>query len=286
MTNVRIGASGNEVRQGARRRLFVEGKANSLDPAAISAVVGPSVDVVPLGPCFNVRAAAEALFPHHQDYYFLADRDYTSSDVVDELWLNFPNTVTHNFLVWRKHELENYFVDPSFAIKSSFLKAGKKSAEIERYLEKTFGDRLWVESVNRYIESVRASFRVSLKFFEDSEILAPTIEKCATMAISRMKAIKFSRPSDKQIKDGIRDAHQLLGGGRPRLQLGVGAWLDQMPAKEVFKGLISRFMAVTDRTGTRLNGVQAENEFVRDLLAAAGATGWPDDFVQLRRILT
>jgi len=80
------------------------------------------IRIRPLGPSYSVKSVAEALHPFHPTYYFLIDRDYHhNDDFVGRCWDNFPDPATHNLLVWRYREIENYFLEPDYLAYSDFL---------------------------------------------------------------------------------------------------------------------------------------------------------------------
>ena len=54
------------------------------------------------------------MYPHHPTYYFLIDRDHHDIDFINRSWYNFPDPNTHNLLIWRKREIENYFLEPNW----------------------------------------------------------------------------------------------------------------------------------------------------------------------------
>jgi hypothetical protein len=100
-------------------KVFVEGSNDEeIDPIVIKELLRinglTQVQVLVMGGCDNVRSAAQALFHEHPSYYFLIDRDDQDAQTVENYWLNFPDPATHNLLIWRKRELENYFIDPSY----------------------------------------------------------------------------------------------------------------------------------------------------------------------------
>lgn len=109
----RTGGDASSVLQSAQHRVFVEGSNDEeIDPVVIRELLRANglaqLDVKPMGHCDNVRSAAQALIRHHPTYYFLIDRDDQDQPTVDRSWSDFPNPETHNIIIWRKRELENY----------------------------------------------------------------------------------------------------------------------------------------------------------------------------------
>src|SRR5438067_10221257 len=104
MVRIRSAPRAEAVRQGASHTIFVEGsRPETIDPTVIELLlIGTGIRVRPLGPSTNIRAAAQALHPHHPDYYFLIDRDHYSHEAVELSWRKFPDPTTDNLLIWRR----------------------------------------------------------------------------------------------------------------------------------------------------------------------------------------
>lgn len=112
------------IHRAAGHTLFVEGKfdADVLNEFFKAHPLGDNLlHVEPFGPSFSIRAAAEALHRHHREYYFLIDRDHCDDAEVARSWENFPGPATKNILVWRRRELENYFLIPEYLLRSPHL---------------------------------------------------------------------------------------------------------------------------------------------------------------------
>lgn len=96
MIQVAQGRPSEDVRQGSRHVLFVEGsRGDSFDPQIIGELFEGRIRIKPLGPSYNVRSVAEALHPFHPSYYFLIDRDYHhDDDFVNRCWDDFLKPIT------------------------------------------------------------------------------------------------------------------------------------------------------------------------------------------------
>ncbi len=106
----RIGGDASSVLQSAKHTVFVEGSNDEeIDPVVIRELLRindlAQIDVKPMGHCYNVRSAVQALIRHHPSYYFLIDRDDQEEDAAERSWSDFPNPDTHNVIIWRKREL-------------------------------------------------------------------------------------------------------------------------------------------------------------------------------------
>ncbi len=85
---VRTGVSPEAVNQAATHTLFVEGSgSDAIDPRALMRLLrGSDIAVRALGPSFHIKSAAQALHPHHPNYYFVVDRDHHDDTAVDTAW--------------------------------------------------------------------------------------------------------------------------------------------------------------------------------------------------------
>jgi hypothetical protein len=102
---------------GAEHTLFVEGSGSDpLDEDILKSYLQGikrfSIEIKSLGGNSEIKSAASALHAHHKNYYFVIDRDYYNDNEVEKTWLNFPDETKNNLLIWRKRELENYFISP------------------------------------------------------------------------------------------------------------------------------------------------------------------------------
>jgi hypothetical protein len=134
--------------------LFVEGSEDgSVDQAALRALLGGILRIETMGPAYSVRSAAQALARHHPRYYFLIDRDHYDDEFVERSWQNFPDPATDNLLVWRRRELENYFLDPAFLAESVYCEIGEQ--ELTTRLVAAARERLFLDVANTVISAIR-----------------------------------------------------------------------------------------------------------------------------------
>ncbi len=160
MLTVSRGSRPEAVLQGAEHVLFVEGKGvNALDPKVLEALFGPrsSLRIEPLGASFSVKSVAEALHPHHPKYYFLIDRDHHDNDFINRCWNNFPNPDTYNLLIWRRREIENYFLESDYLIQSQYCRVEKD--DLEQQILQFANKRLFLDAANHVIISIREELK-------------------------------------------------------------------------------------------------------------------------------
>ena len=284
MVTVKTGIRADEVRGKASHVLFVEGRdRTSVDPKILRSLLPDEIRIEPLGPSFSVRSVAEALHQHHPTYYFLVDRDHHDDDFVDRCWNEFPNPDTHNLLVWRRREIENYFLDPEYLSCSQYCRATEEvlSMQIVRCARK----RVYLDVANQVIISFREELkRTWIKLFSDlSEF--PTRDR----ALAKLReASEFDRHRDKvskclsleQIEKRFTTWLEVMTGGQDKIAFGKGKWLELIRGNKVLNEVVhSRNFRVHGLTGR-----EKLNAIVKDLLQE-GSDNMPDDFIALRDLI-
>ncbi|MDD2815857.1 MAG: hypothetical protein PHP00_08975 [Thiotrichaceae bacterium] len=111
--------------------------------------------------CENVRNAVQALIKAHPHYYFLIDRDDRNLETVESSWRDFPNPEKQNILIWRKRELENYFLDPNYLALSIFLKATPE--QLKQEILETCKRRFYLDAANLTLMSIGNEIRQLFK---------------------------------------------------------------------------------------------------------------------------
>ena len=147
MLQIRTGVRPEEVRAGGEHVLFVEGSEDgSLDQAVLRVLLSRLLRIETMGPSYSVKSAAQALSRHHPRYYFLIDRDHYDDGFVERCWRNFPDPDTDNLIVWRRREIENYFLDPLFLVESAYCHANEN--ELMTTLIQAAQERLFLDVAN------------------------------------------------------------------------------------------------------------------------------------------
>jgi hypothetical protein len=158
MIRIDKGIHPEEIRQNGRHVLFVEGRGkDSLDPQIVGELFDGMIRIEPLGASFSVKSVAEALHPFHPTYYFLIDRDHHDDDFINQCWDNFPDERTHNLLIWKYREIENYFLEPDYLVYSDFLKVSKKV--LANKIKQLCQERLYLDAANHVIVSIREELK-------------------------------------------------------------------------------------------------------------------------------
>ncbi|WP_295430134.1 hypothetical protein [uncultured Thiodictyon sp.] len=289
---IQSGGDATRVLQSAGHSVFVEGSSDEeIDPVIIKELLRinglTQIDVRPMGGCENVRSAAQALIRHHPSYYFLIDRDDQDQAAVERSWSDFPNPETHNVIIWRKRELENYFIDPDYLMGSRFLKVPEPVLR-QRILDEC-NRRLFLDGANLTLlalhRSVRTSFASHFANPDDFrtrsdgekrlEELAALFDKATAVAATLSKnavAVLYATFVDE------------LSGGAIPLQYGVGSWLERMSGKEVFRCIAGTCFQVIAADKSTLQGKVQNKEIAKGLLELPIAQQ-PADFRQLVDLL-
>ncbi len=286
MLSVRTGIRPEEVQLGGQHVLFVEGNdANALDPTVLKELL--PIRIEPLGASFSIKSVAEALRPHHPNYYFLIDRDHHKIDFINHCWDNFPGSDTHNLLIWRRREIENYFLEPDYLVQSKFCKVGED--ELEQQILQFANTRLFLDAANHVVISIREELKENWieKFSNPDEFSSKE------MALEKLKrANEFeqhrtnveNKVSVEEMERRFYECLEAMTNGQDQLAFGRGDWLDMVQGKSVLTQVInSGSFQVKTTDGTALQGREKLNEVVKDLLRKDEQ---PSDFVELKRLIT
>ena len=295
MIGIRTSVESEEVRFDARHVLFVEGRGNdAIDPTVLRGILGNHLRIEPLGASFSVTSVAEALHPFHPNYYFLIDRDHHSGNFVEQCWSNFPESGRRNLLVWRRREIENYFLDPDYLACSGYLDGDAR--QLRDLILQVAQRRLYLDAANCVVVSVREALkRSSISVFTDPDrfltreqalqaLKTPILFDGFREAVSR-------NLSNENIERCFLGTLRAMTGEiteacpRDRLRFGAGKWIEMMRGKKLLGEILSsNLFKVQDRDGNMVSGAQERNEITRDLLQQDEAIQ-PTDFIELKRII-
>lgn len=289
MIAVKKGIRAAEVRFSRQHVLFVEGRdKDSVDPKVLDEFFEGNIQIEPLGPSFSVRSVAEALYTHHPTYYFLIDRDHHNDDFVERCWKNFPDPDTHNLLVWRRREIENYFLEPAYLFQSQYCQVSQD--ELERKIMRFANERLFLDVANHVITSVREELkRTWIEHFSN-----PSEFSSREKALLKLKnAAEFSqyrtkvdqKVSTDEVERRFHEYLEEMTGAEPKLVQGQGKWLDMIKGKKVLAQVVSSgdFQVFTT-DGTPLKGRAKINEVVKDILRK-DVSIQPEDFLILKQLI-
>lgn len=288
MLSVRTGIRPEEVRHQAQHVLFVEGNdENALDPTVLKELFDPPLRIEPLGASFWIKSVAEALYPYHDTYYFLIDRDHHDNDFINRCWDNFPDSDTHNLLIWKRRELENYFLEPDYLVQSQFCQVEKD--ELEQQILQFANKRLFLDAANHVIISIREELKENWieKFsnpdeFSSKEVALEKLKR--TNKFEQHRTNVSNKASTEEVERRFYECLELMTDGQDQLDFGRGDWLDMVQGKSVLTQVInSGSFQVRTLDGTALQGSEKLKETVKDLLRKDEQ---PADFVELKRLIT
>lgn len=289
MIRVQKGGRSEDVKFQAKHTLFVEGKdKNSVDPKVLNALLEKEIRIEPLGASFSVNSVAEALYPYHPTYYFLIDRDHHTDEFIQKCWDNFPDPDTHNLLVWRKREIENYFLDPEYLCYSRYCIVSQDA--LKQKIMECAGQRLFIDAVNHVITSIREELKKNwIKIFKTVEDFSTKDDalqmlKTAPEFEERASTVSQYVSSDEREKRFLFYLDKMTGG-EEQLSFGTGEWLNMIQGKKVLNQVIhSGCFQVRSADGTSLSGREKIHAVVKDLLQKSQDIQ-PDDFLKLRALI-
>ncbi|MEO5352379.1 MAG: hypothetical protein H7835_04105 [Magnetococcus sp. XQGC-1] len=240
-----------------------------------------------MGPAYHIRSAAEALSRHETDTYFLQDRDHQDTATVEASWRNFPDPAHSNLLIWRKRELENYFLDPDYLRLSSYCR--KKAGEPEESILHHANDRLYLDAVNQVIVAIREEQKrnwIELfnqpADFRSKEGAWQQLRNAAAFG-ERTAQVTDSVAAD-QLRSRLEATIAAFSGGTIPLQFGHGSWQDRLRGRKIFPSVLTTCCKVQDSAQRPLQGKEQRNAVVKDLLRKPLEVQ-PADFQELHRLI-
>lgn len=281
---IRRGVPSEAVKQG--HKLFVEGQhQDGIDVTVLRALV-PSLTVEPLGKSLSIHSAADALHPFHPSYWFIRDRDDLDDAFVEGTWAGFPDPERKNLIVWRRKELENYFLEPTWLILSQYLKPKFTQMRVEELLVENARRRLYLEAANRTLLSARNQIKRSsggllkeslTRGLKRAEVLECLLSSPQLKALREVTGVALNEQTLSAVFDG---EVSLLSGDAEPLTWGQGRWRELMAGKPLFNDLFNRCFDFP-KSATRAEQLRL---FAQDLLEHHQAD-MPDDFRALKAML-
>jgi hypothetical protein len=290
MVSFRRGIRPEEIRLQSQHVLFVEGNDQaSIDPKVLRELFDlENIRIEPLGPSFSVKRVAQALYSYHPNYYFLIDRDHHDENFVDHCWDNFPDPDKHNLLVWRKHEIENYFLDPLYLSKSSYCVSSQQ--EIEKKILEFAGRRLFLDAANYVIISIREELKKNwiTKFSNPEEFFSKeeALTKLKNASEFKEHKAEFDRKiSNYELEYRFNNVVEEMMGTADKPTFGEGKWLDMVQGKKVLSQVVnSGCFKIPTKDGSTLSGKEKLNAVAKDLLKK-DTVMQPIDFRKLKELI-
>ncbi len=305
MVGIRRGPEPEASNQGARHRLYVEGSRSSIDFQALDFFFREKeidIRVEPTGSASSIRAAAAVLHPSHRNYYFLIDRDHRDDEEVEKSWRNFPDENRDNCLIWRRREIENYFLIPEYLARSPYCTCSPE--ELRQCIRETASKRVFLDITNSVISELRNELdKVWIERFKDNETnefrekdkaFAKLMEKYEAAkqtcnVVEELSAYPISKHFTETAKeffhgeDGKREFD-----GDEELEFGRGSWLKLIRGKHVLPTVINyknKYFRVQNAEDKYLQGPERLIEVVKSLLKLP-LEDQPNDFQELHKLIS
>ncbi|ARN57135.1 hypothetical protein [Sedimentisphaera salicampi] len=289
MVRARTISNSEEVKQKEQYVLFVEGNEYSIDVKVLRDLLGNIINIEPLGPSNSLKAVAKSLHKYHPYYFFLIDKDFHHKDeFVEKCWKNFPKKDAHNMLIWKKRQIENYFLIPEYLFESKYLNGNK--SELENKIKDEAQKRIYLEIANSVLVDIREQIKEKwIEIFNDpSEFVNKdfAVEKLLSLEELKGKSKKVSDlVSEKSIKEKFETSFIEMTGGKLELQFGEGSWLDMIDGKKTLNAIVhSNLFSVKDTKGNTVEGKQKLNDIAKELLSKPDDV-LPEDFIKLRELI-
>lgn len=298
MSVVSRGRDQADIAQSAKHCLFVEGQAaanfDGFDRAVIRSLLDQhglsAIQVENLGPCDNIWNAARALHHSHPSYYFLIDRDARAEELVERSWRNFPDPSEHNILIWRRRELENYFLDIPYLSNSQQLKVSVD--ELTDTLCQVAESRLYLEALHIILYQARHKLRLEFpsfprapeQFTQASHIRLYFQNTFRDTMLEQWHVQTEEVLTDAWLDGLVQPTLDRLTGGRSHLIPATGSWQQEMSGKELYRALSGPCFDVRDRRNRPVQGEACFTEVAKHLVSLP-LDSQPEDFQMLVQML-
>jgi hypothetical protein len=287
MSQVRKGVREEEINQSAQHILYVEGENESFDPKVLRVLLEEKIDVKPFGPSSSIRSVAEAFRTKQPSWYFLVDRDHFDDRQVEESWQNFANPEKSNLLIWKRRQIENYFLDPSYLCLSKYCQSDE--AVISDNIRSLCKKRVFIDAANLVIIIRRETLKSRwIEKFRD-----PDQFKTKDDAIKKLKDIpEIPRYKTKvsevlKIDELVNDFEKTIieiTGGNDELVFGAGRWVELLEGKGIFSSISDQCFRVLDLSGKSVSGKEKCKDIAKDLLRKP-LENQPNDFKELYSLI-
>jgi hypothetical protein len=234
-----------------------------------------------------VKSVAEALFTSHPYYYFLIDRDHHDAATVDQTWNDFPDPSKNNLLIWRRRELESYFIIPEYLGKSRYVKCSE--AKLRTKIAQCCQEKLFLDVANAVVLEIREKHKANwvqlfafVAGFETADRACNSLLECQELR-TRGRSVSQALRANRLRKMFF----EILGdysGNQQTLSFGCGKWIERMSAKSVCARILNDCFTVPDAQGRTLQGKQKRVEIVKDLLRLP-LVEQPQDFQDLAALM-
>lgn len=276
----------SEISLGRSKILFVEGNQGSIDLTVLEKLV--DITVKPIGCSSGISSASRAFRGVAPGYYFLIDRDGIGDALVEKSWDLFRKG-DGNLLIWRKKEIENYFLDPDFLVHSRYADKSKKLAMMDDVLN--YARRsLYLTAVRNVIITIREELKAdwikapsSTEDFPDEK---SALGKLLSMPEFQSKATNTGKAvASHRLKQLFNEYLDLLRGDASELEWNVGEWISHIPGKKILHSLIhnNRYFKVLGKDGNPIEGKEKSVIVLNDLISMDAHL--PRDFKELRDLI-
>ena len=271
-------------------RLYVEGSETSLDTSILDALFRKCpVHIRAIGSCNSVESVAQAFAKEEPKSFFLIDRDHYHKEK-DLDWNRFQTGET-NLLIWQKKELENYFIDPDFLIRSEFLREGATLEQLRSQVLGRSQKRLYLDVANYVIVSMRESMKENWINILTNPNDCPDV-KTALVRILHHQSLEIIKQRvnkitlESEVESRFHSYLHEMTGDSETLQYDKGKWLDMVSGKSILEELMNNSgLFQNSRNGEQWVGRERMIDIARFLISEVNENHFPQDFTKLKRLV-
>lgn len=189
--------------------------------------------------------------------------------------------------MWRKRELENYFLDPEYLSMSKYV--GVSESQLRKKILESCNRRLFLDVANMVIVHIReeqkSNWVETFSRISDFKNSDEAIQQLLSLPEFAERKRTVSKTVGKNfVKRTFVNLLDEVSGGALPLEFGRGNWLSSLRGKKLLPSIINQCFVVRDLKGTALQG-REKLKFVAEQLVSGPLSGQPDDFAQLYELV-
>ena len=265
------------------KTIFVEGLFDFKVLEILLSNIDKNIEIKHLGSVNFVITAAKAFKDVHPEYIYIIDRDYRDDKEVNQSWSDFK-TGKSSYIIWRKRELENYFIDPKYLINCKYLKREYQNIDkLSKLILKKANEIIFHSAaeimLQRQYNLAKNVYSDKLKFkdFETKESALKSLEKMQKIVLTLLK-----NKSDYLKKDFLINKYKStlnnFYGDKCELDFGNGSWIELIDGKKILSAFMENCMENYKR------GKEPEFNIIRSVIRK-NEKNKPNDFTELKKLI-
>ncbi len=191
-------------------------------------------------------------------------------------------------LIWKRREIENYFLDPDYLAKSKYLSVSKN--KLESCLVKTCQSYIFFDIANQVITQIRESLKENwieafdkTNGFKTKDNALKNLLKREEFGIYEEKVT--GNLENTKIEAMFESIFEKMTGGKNELEIGSGKWLELIRGSRALPTIIDKCFKVKSLKNKSLQGAEKRREVLENLVGL-DIKEQPSDFRKLHQLIS